>query len=85
MEALEFWLFYNHQIYKDLMPKNEMASKRKLLKKMFNGSNEREFVAIVQPITGGKAPAAPPITIFCGVNLFNQTCINQHIKQDGKQ
>ena len=32
----------------------------------------REFVAIVQPITGGKAPAAPPITMFCGVFLFNQ-------------
>ena len=71
MEALEFLLFYNHLIYKDLMPKNEMVSKKILLKKS-NGSNERELVAIVQPITGGKAPAAPPITIFCGVLLFNQ-------------
>ena len=44
-----------------------------LLEKNVKDSNEREFVAIVQPITGGKAPAAPPITIFCGVNLFNQT------------
>ena len=43
-----------------------------LLKKMLRGSSEREFVAIVHPITGGKAPAAPPITIFCGVLLFNQ-------------
>ena len=25
-----------------------------------------------EPITGGNAPAAPPITIFCGVFLFNQ-------------
>ena len=35
-------------------------------------SRESELVAIVHPITGGKAPAAPPITIFCGVFLFNQ-------------
>ena len=55
------------------MPKNEMESKKKLLKINVIGSIEREFpVAIVQPITGGKAPAAPPITIFCGVFLFNQ-------------
>ena len=36
------------------------------------GSIVKEFVAMVQPITGGKAPEAPPITIFCGVFLFNQ-------------
>ena len=35
-------------------------------------SIDNEPVAIVHPITGGKAPAAPPITIFCGVLLFNQ-------------
>ena len=29
-----------------------------------NGSIEIELVAIVQPITGGSDPAAPPITIF---------------------
>ena len=29
-------------------------------------------VAIVHPITGGKAPAAPPMTIFCGVFLLSQ-------------
>ena len=28
------------------------------------GSRLKEFVAIVQPITGGRAPEAPPITIF---------------------
>ena len=27
-------------------------------------------VTAVQPKTGGAAPAAPPITIFCGVALF---------------
>ena len=41
-----------------------MGSKKKLLEKNVIGSNESELVAIVQPITGGKAPAAPPITIF---------------------
>ena len=34
------------------------------------GSKDNEFVAIVHPMTGGSAPAAPPITIFCGVSLF---------------
>ena len=38
--------------------------KIKIIKKSINGSNDKEFVAIVQPITGGKAPEAPPITIF---------------------
>ena len=35
------------------------------------GSKLIVLVAIVHPITGGNAPAAPPITIFCGVFLFN--------------
>ena len=30
-------------------------------------------VATAQPIIGGKAPAAPPITMFCGVRRFSQT------------
>jgi hypothetical protein len=29
-------------------------------------------VTTAQPMIGGKAPAAPPITIFCGVDLFSQ-------------
>ena len=28
--------------------------------------------ATAQPMTGGSAPAAPPITMFCAVFLFNQ-------------
>ena len=28
-------------------------------------------VAAAQPITGGKAPAAPPMTMFCGVQRFS--------------
>ena len=44
----------------------------KIVKKNTNGSKDKELVAMVHPITGGKAPAAPPITIFCGVLLFNQ-------------
>ena len=44
----------------------------KLIRKKTKGSNDKEFVAMVQPITGGNAPAAPPITIFWGVLLFNQ-------------
>ena len=29
-------------------------------------------VAAAQPIIGGNAPAAPPITMFCGVERFSQ-------------
>ena len=28
-------------------------------------------VAATQPISGGKAPASPPITMFCGVARFS--------------
>ena len=28
-------------------------------------------VTAAQPIIGGKAPAAPPITMFCGVRRFS--------------
>jgi hypothetical protein len=28
-------------------------------------------VAAAQPITGGRAPAAPPMTMFCGVQRFS--------------
>ena len=37
---------------------------KNIIKKRKIGSNVMLFVAIVQPIIGGKAPAAPPITIF---------------------
>ncbi len=30
-----------------------------------------EPVTAAQPIMGGKAPAAPPITMFCGVSRFS--------------
>ena len=43
-----------------------------IIRKNVIGSRLKEFVAIVQPITGGKAPDAPPITIFWGVFLLSQ-------------
>ena len=46
---------------------------KKIIKNKIIGSIVILFIAIVQPITGGNAPAAPPITIFCGVFFFNQT------------
>ena len=49
------------------MPKNERVSKKILSKKSMIGSIDMLLVAIVHPITGGNAPAAPPITIFCAV------------------
>ena len=45
---------------------------KNIIRKNTSGSIDKEPVAMVQPITGGKAPAAPPITIFWGVLLFNQ-------------
>ena len=44
----------------------------KIIKNKIIGSSAIPFVAIAQPITGGRAPAAPPITIFCGVFLLSQ-------------
>ena len=40
-----------------------------IIKNKIIGSSDIPLVAIAQPITGGKAPAAPPMTIFCGVFL----------------
>ncbi len=34
-------------------------------------SSETEPVAAAQPITGGMAPAAPPMTMFCAVRRFS--------------
>ena len=31
-----------------------------------------EPVTAAQPTSGGTAPAAPPITMFCGVRRFSQ-------------
>ena len=38
-----------------------------------SGSSPISPVAAAQPITGGSAPAAPPMTMFCGVRRFSQT------------
>ena len=37
-----------------------------------SGTRSTEPVTAAQPITGGNAPAAPPITMFCGVRRFSQ-------------
>ena len=36
-------------------------------------STEIPPVAQAQPIMGGKAPAAPPMTMFCGVERLRKT------------
>ena len=43
-----------------------------IIKNKIIGSRDISFIAIDHPITGGKAPDAPPITIFCGVFLLSQ-------------
>ena len=35
------------------------------------GSRLTSPVTAAQPIIGGKAPAAPPMTMFCGVERFS--------------
>ena len=38
-----------------------------MMKKRTIGSMATLPVAAAQPMTGGSAPAAPPMTMFCGV------------------
>ena len=45
----------------------------KMMAKSSSGSTDRLPVTAAQPITGGNAPAAPPMTMFCGVLRFSQT------------
>ena len=54
------------------MPKKCDGVQKKIIKKNTRGSRDKDPVAIVQPITGGRAPAAPPITMFCEVLFFSQ-------------
>ena len=44
-----------------------------IIKNKINGSKDNDPVTTVQPMTGGSAPTAPPITIFCTVRLLSQT------------
>tara|TARA_B100000927_G_scaffold101531_1_gene82226 strand:- start:13793 stop:14101 length:309 start_codon:yes stop_codon:yes gene_type:complete len=45
---------------------------KNIIKKRRIGSIVRGALVESQPIIGGNAPAAPPMTIFCVVLLFNQ-------------
>ena len=47
-------------------------SPKNIIKNKIIGSIDKLLLAIAQPITGGNAPAAPPITIFCTLLLFSQ-------------
>ena len=38
---------------------------------MYTAGSARLPVTAVHPIIGGSAPAAPPITMFCGDDLFS--------------
>ena len=46
---------------------------RKTIRNKMSGSSPISPVAAAQPITGGRAPAAPPMTMFCGVLRFSHT------------
>ena len=43
----------------------------KMIRNSTTLSMPTEPVAAAQPIIGGKAPAAPPMTMFCGVRRFS--------------
>jgi hypothetical protein len=45
----------------------------KMIRNSSSAFGSIEFVTAAQPSTGGAAPAAPPITMFCGVARFSQT------------
>ena len=42
-------------------------------------------VAATQPISGGKAPAAPPMTMFCARPPLQPDGIDQHVEQDRRR
>jgi hypothetical protein len=42
-----------------------------MMRKSRIGSIDSEPVAAAHPTTGGNAPAAPPITMFCAVQRFS--------------
>ena len=49
----------------------DFIDNNQIIKNKIRGKTLISPVEQAQPMTGGKAPAAPPITIFCGVRLFN--------------
>jgi hypothetical protein len=42
-----------------------------MMRNIRNGARLTSPVTAAQPTIGGKAPAAPPITMFCGVERFS--------------
>ena len=54
------------------LTKKEQIEVKKIIKNKTRGNTENSPNAANHPITGGKAPAAPPITIFWAVVLFSQ-------------
>ena len=59
METEKLYYLIGHDIERSVF-----RAQIKIIRKNVSGSKDNEFVAIVHPITGGKAPAAPPITIM---------------------
>ena len=47
-----------------------------------SGSSPISPVAAAQPITGGSAPAAPPMTMFCGVLPLQPHRIDDDVEED---
>ncbi len=43
-----------------------------------------EPVTAAQPIIGGKAPAAPPMTMFCGVAPLQPHGVDEDVEGDGE-
>ena len=66
-----FTFLQSSDLYKLKAQKCDGVQKN-IIKKSNIGSKFILPVAMLHPITGGKAPAAPPITIFWGVILLSQ-------------
>ena len=47
-----------------------------------SGSSPISPVAAAQPITGGSAPAAPPMTMFCGVLPLQPHRVHDDVEED---
>ncbi len=46
---------------------------RKMIRNSATAARSVRPVTAAQPTSGGTAPAAPPITMFCGVRRLSQT------------
>ena len=57
----------------------------KMIRNRISGSGPTSPVTAAQPSTGGIAPDAPPITMFCGVAGFEQHRVDDGVADEGRE